>query len=148
MLKSGQNYVLIIPSNILIHTPVISNTLLVTWLKLFACSIIFHAFIDFLLTFFKIILSGTLPECQTLWIQIRTEVKSVLIWVQTVCKGYQETTLLAKKEGDIHEPKMAILYSIFLEIIGHGAKCQLWCHPGNSDELPPPPLTREEIIRP
>ena len=35
------------------------------------------------------ILSGTLSECQTLWIQIRTDILSVLIWVQTVCKGYQ-----------------------------------------------------------
>ena len=29
------------------------------------------------------------------WIQIRTEVLLVLIWVQTVCKGYQQTTKVA-----------------------------------------------------
>ena len=40
------------------------------------------------LTFFKRIFSGTLSEWQTVWIQIRTDVKLVLIWVQTVCKGY------------------------------------------------------------
>ena len=28
------------------------------------------------------------------WIQIRPNVLSVLIWVQTVCKGYQQTTLV------------------------------------------------------
>ena len=50
-----------------------------------------------LFTFFKIyyfqkILSGTLSECQTVWIQIRTDIWSVLIWFPTVCKGYQWTT--------------------------------------------------------
>ena len=37
------------------------------------------------------ILSGTLPVCQMVWIQIKTDVLLVLIWVQTVCKGYQMT---------------------------------------------------------
>ena len=31
-------------------------------------------------------LSGTLLECQTVWIQIRTNKMLVLIWVKTVCK--------------------------------------------------------------
>ena len=31
-------------------------------------------------------------QCQTVWIQIRTYILSVLIWVQTICKGYQQTT--------------------------------------------------------
>ena len=43
-------------------------------------------------------LSGTLSECQTVWIQIRTDTLSVLIWVQTVCKGYQQTTNVAASE--------------------------------------------------
>ena len=30
-------------------------------------------------------------QCQTVWIQIRTDALSVLIWGQTVCKGYQQT---------------------------------------------------------
>ena len=37
-------------------------------------------------------LSGTLSERQTVWIQIRNDVLSVLIWVQTVCIGYQRAT--------------------------------------------------------
>ena len=37
-------------------------------------------------------LSGTLSECHTFWTQISTDILSVLIWVQTVCKGYQQTT--------------------------------------------------------
>ena len=37
--------------------------------------------------------------CQTVWIQSRTDRMSVLIWVQTVCKGYQLTTkVTASKE--------------------------------------------------
>ena len=40
-------------------------------------------------------LSGTLSECQRVWIQIRTDVLSVLIWIQTVCKGYQQVTKFA-----------------------------------------------------
>ena len=30
-------------------------------------------------------LSGTLSKCQRAWIQIRSDIMSVLIWVQTVC---------------------------------------------------------------
>ena len=41
---------------------------------------------------FEIILSETLSECQTVWIQIRTDIGSVLIWVQTVCKALQQAT--------------------------------------------------------
>ena len=31
-------------------------------------------------------------ECQTVWIQIRPGFRLGLIWVQTVCKGYQQMT--------------------------------------------------------
>ena len=34
-------------------------------------------------------------ECQAVWIQIRTDILSVLILVETVCKGYQHTTKVA-----------------------------------------------------
>ena len=37
--------------------------------------------------------SSKMPlECQTVWIQIRPDNLSGLIWVQSVCKGYQQTT--------------------------------------------------------
>ena len=55
-------------------------------------------------TFFKVNLfqkniSGILSECQTVWIQSRIDVLSILIWVQTVCKGYQQMTKVdASKE--------------------------------------------------
>ena len=43
--------------------------------------------------------SGTQSGCQTVWIQIRTDIMSVLIWVQMVCKGYQQMTkVTASKE--------------------------------------------------
>ena len=59
----------------------------------------FQAFVTSLLTPqsypFQEILSGTPSECQIVWIQIVTDVKSVLIWARTVCKGYQQLTKMA-----------------------------------------------------
>ena len=57
-----------------------------------------------LLFFFKInffwkILSGIPPECQTDWIKIRPDILSDLIWVQSVCKCYQQTTLGGKESN-------------------------------------------------
>ena len=37
----------------------------------------------------------TLFDCQAVWIQIMTDILSVLLWVQTVCKGYQQQTKVA-----------------------------------------------------
>ena len=58
----------------------------------------FSCFCCRLLTFqnklFQKILSGTLSEYQTVWIQIRTYILSALIWIQTVCKGYRGCRLL------------------------------------------------------
>ena len=42
-------------------------------------------------------LSGIRSECQTVWIQISNEVLLGMIWVQTVCKSYQQTILGDKK---------------------------------------------------
>ena len=42
---------------------------------------------------FRKILSRIPSECQTDWIQIRPDVMSGVIWVQTVFKSYQQTTL-------------------------------------------------------
>ena len=38
-------------------------------------------------------LSGMPSECQTVWILVRPDILSGLIWVQTVCISYQQTTL-------------------------------------------------------
>ena len=40
------------------------------------------------------LLSGIPLECQTVWTLIRPDKSSGLIWVQTVCQGYQQTTLV------------------------------------------------------
>ena len=55
-----------------------------------------------LLIFFKInllkkILSGIQSECQTVWTLIRPDNWSGLSWVQTVCQGHQQTTLVDKE---------------------------------------------------
>ena len=42
---------------------------------------------------FRKILSGIPSECRTDWIQIRPDILSGLNWVQSVCKGYEQTTL-------------------------------------------------------
>ena len=41
---------------------------------------------------FFLILSGIPLECQTVWIQIRSDVLSDLVRVQFICKGYQQKT--------------------------------------------------------
>ena len=49
---------------------------------------------NFFMIFFRLFptFQNQLSKCQTVWIQIRTDILSVLIRVQTVCKGYQHTT--------------------------------------------------------
>ena len=42
--------------------------------------------------------SGISPECQTDWIQIRSDVSLGLIWVQFICKGFEQTALVLDKE--------------------------------------------------
>ena len=41
---------------------------------------------------------GKPPECQAVWIQIRSELLSGLIWVQAVSNSYQRTTLVGKRK--------------------------------------------------
>ena len=48
------------------------------------------------------ILSGTLSECQTFWIQIRLDVLRVLIWIHTVFKRYPPKKKDATGKGSIH----------------------------------------------
>ena len=45
---------------------------------------------------FRKILSEIASGCQTSWIHIKHGVVSGLIWVQTVCKCYLQTTLVRK----------------------------------------------------
>ena len=68
--------------------------------ELFACWVISSA------NFFKDFLSETI-ECHTVWFQIRTDVLSVLIWLQTVCKGYQQMTSTERVK------RLSIYYRLF-----------------------------------
>ena len=67
----------------------------------FANWVILHAFLlsaDFFQNkLIRKILSRIPLECQTVWIQIRPDTLSGLIWFQTVCKGYQQMTPVGKK---------------------------------------------------
>ena len=63
--------------------------------------------------FSKIIL-GIPSECQTDWIQIRSDALSGLIRVQIVCKGYQQDTRWFRV-------KPSILYEIAYKILVLGA---------------------------
>ena len=59
--------------------------------------------------------SGIPSECQTFWIQIRPDVLPGLIWVQTVCKGYEQTTIVSKEFNTIYDFKCWIeinMYSV------------------------------------
>ena len=64
--------------------------------------------------FIQRIISRIQSECQTVWIQIKTNILLVLIWVQTVCKGCQQTTKspLAWKELNVWN-----YWPLFIEII-------------------------------
>ena len=69
---------------------------------LFLLGNMLHAFCRLLIFFrnqlFQKIYFRNIPsECQTVWFQIRPDVLSGLIWFQTVCKGYQQTTLVGKE---------------------------------------------------
>ena len=60
----------------------------------------------FKINFFQKNNSGTLSECQTVWILIRTDVRSVLIWILILFAKFisrQQNSPLARKElkGDV-----------------------------------------------
>ena len=46
---------------------------------------------------FRKILSGITYGCQTDWIQIMHDIVLGLIWVQSVCKGCEQTTLVGNE---------------------------------------------------
>ena len=53
--------------------------------------VVCHLLIVFKINFFRKFFQEY-HECQTVWIQIRPDILSGLIWVQTVCIGYQKMT--------------------------------------------------------
>ena len=87
------------------------------WLSVFVCELTFgqlsvgelsHNEFSMLLSsadflqnffFFKIFIQEHYQHVKTVWIQIRTNVLSVLIWVQTVSKGYHHSSDLDGRSG-------------------------------------------------
>ena len=47
------------------------------------------------------------------WIQIRTDVLSALILIQTVCKGYQQTSNFAASKERVTDPTSGPAYKTF-----------------------------------
>ena len=80
---------------------------------------------------FQKILSGTLSECQTVWIQIRTDILSVLIWFQTVCKAYQQTTKVTTSEEIVKyffiQKMLSAYYILYYFILAHQTSFPLFC---------------------
>ena len=76
-----------------------------TWLQFYAKQFpyLFAYWVFFVVCWFFLdqpfwkIISGIQSECQTVWIQIRPDILSGLIWIKTVCKGYEQTTLVGKE---------------------------------------------------
>ena len=93
------------------------------------------------LTFFKINLkknlSGTLSENQKVWIQIRT---NILIWVQTVCKGYQQMTTVAASKARVNKSMQfsidPSIYQLFFlnQESNHQGWTNGWTDPGMDDQ--------------
>ena len=57
------------------------------------------------MNFFQNNLSWIPSECQIVWIQIRPDVLSVFIWVQTACEDYHQTTKVEIVIFFIDDPK-------------------------------------------
>ena len=56
-------------------------------------------------------------ECQTFWIQIGPDVLLGLIWVQTVSKGYQQTTKFATSKEIVNPCHGEPRYTLLLQIV-------------------------------
>ena len=81
--------------------PRVTDALTLCMLGNFSCFCCLLTFFN--INFLKKILSGTLSECQTVWIKIRTNRTLVLIWVKTVCKGYHQTTKAAASKERVEK---------------------------------------------
>ena len=82
---------------------------------------------------FRKVLSGALSECQTVWIQIRTDILSILIWVQILCKGYQQTKeVTASKERIDETTEEKITMDYFRTVLASSDFCHLLITLANS----------------
>ena len=78
------------------RTPVILN-IFILHSSPFSTLCLLCKFASFLLSAFFFLLKNSFRNTirvSNSWIQIRPDILSSLIWIQTVCKGYQQTTLV------------------------------------------------------
>ena len=74
---------------------------------------------------FSKIVSGILPGCQTIWIQIRRDILSGLIWIQTVCNGYLQTS----KRVNPYKP--SIIFVGHMQTVHSRIRChKMWSNQG------------------
>ena len=57
---------------------------------------------------YKKIISETVSECQTVCIQIRADILSALIWVQTVYIGQKQATKVATSKEGVNNPRYSL----------------------------------------
>ena len=81
--------------------------------------------------FFQTIPYETLSEYQTVWIQIKTIILWVLIWVQTICKGYQQITKNSTRKGRVNWASIYMYYFVWAAV----AQVRLGKGPGSSESL-------------
>ena len=81
----------------------------------------------------KIIRSGTLPGCQTAWIEIRTDVQSVLIWVQTVCisKACADPESFVRRGPTLTSFFLFVSLFLFLFLMSGGERIQITLNAGH-----------------
>ena len=60
--------------------------------------------------------SGKLSELQTVWFQIRVNVMSVLILIQTVCKDYQKMTKDVDSKERVNKNSVASMENLNHEV--------------------------------
>ena len=74
-----------------------------------------------------------LSECQTVWMWIRTDDLSVMIWVQTVCEGYQQITIIAASKERVNSD-CRIIWAKPVLIVCEQQGCRPACTSVQSDQ--------------
>ena len=82
----------------------------------FACIFVVCGFFSFknnILKKKKKNVSGITSECLTVWLQIKPDILLGLIWVQTVCKGYQQMTKVATRKEAVNLLSVPFVFQPF-----------------------------------
>ena len=74
--------------------------------------------------------------------QVRPDIKSGLIWVVTVCKSYQQTTLIGRVKRPIEALLILVQTNLFLKPIIFAHLCRLLITSANSLD---PDQTRQNV---